>query len=61
MLSELLAATIVRHSMSLTEEFRRDSDVNLLFASFDTKMTKLAGRLQRALVDSKELSALTKP
>ncbi len=61
MLAELLATTIVRHSMSRTEEYSRDSDINILFSTFDTKASTLADKLQRALIDQKELAAHTTP
>ena len=57
MLSELLAATMVRHSMSRTFESSHDTDANDLFATYDTKVSLLAGRLQRALISDADLQA----
>ena len=57
MLSELLAATMVRHSLSRTFESSHDTDVNSLFATYDTKVSVLAGRLQRALISDADLRA----
>ena len=59
MLAEVLAATIVRHSMSRTIEVTRESDVNDLFAAYDTKVSILVANLQRVLVDASRLKAAT--
>ncbi len=58
MLAEVLATTIVRHSLSRTEEYSRDSDINVLFSTFDTKVATVAGRLQRALIGAEDLKAI---
>ena len=59
MLAELLAATMVRHSMSRTIEVTRESDVNDLFAAYDTKVSILVANLQRVLIDASRLKAAT--
>ncbi len=59
MLAELLAATMVRHSMSRTIEVTRESDANELFAAYDTKVSSLVGKLQRVLIDPAQLRVAT--
>ncbi len=59
MLAELLAVTVVRHSMARNEEYSRDSDINSLFSNLDTKATELAGQLHEVLLDRGQLFEAT--